>query len=197
MPENSVTSWIALLKGGDQVAAKLIWDRFFQRLSNFARAKLGPDSRRAQDEEDLAVSAIHALYLGAREQRFRQFENRDDLWQLLTLIVARKASNVRRRLNVRPEIGECDLGRPDELLNLDQLFAGVPSPELLDSLDLQCDELLSQLSEKLKQVALLKLRGHTNEEIAQLRGRSVSTIERYLQMIRSIWSEGSTAEDFC
>ncbi len=65
MPENSVSSWIALLKGGDQVAAKLIWDRFFQRLSDFARAKLGAVSRRAQDEEDLAVSAIHALCLGA------------------------------------------------------------------------------------------------------------------------------------
>ena len=130
-----------------------------------------------------------------REQRFRQFENRDDLWQLLTMIVARKASNVRRRLDVRPEIGECDLGRPDELLNLDQLFARDPSPELLDSLDLQCHELLSQLSEKLKQVALLKLQGHTNEEIAQLRRRSVSTIERYLQMIRHIWSEGSASDD--
>ncbi len=105
MPENSVTSWITLLKSGDHDAAKLIWDRFFQRLSDFARAKLGVVSRRAQDEEDLAVSAIHTLCLGAREQRFRQFENRDDLCQLLTMIVARKASNVRRRLEGRREIG--------------------------------------------------------------------------------------------
>ncbi len=190
MSESSVTSWISLLKKGDDRAAKLIWERYFERLCNFARAKLGEVSRRASDEEDLAISAIHALCMGATGERFRQLDNRDDLWQILMMIVARKASNVRRIAGVRRETGECDLGPSGVDPNmLEHLLASEPSSELLDSLDIHCEELLSKLNDKLRQVAILKLSRYTNEEIARLRGRSVSTIERYLQMIRQTWED--------
>jgi DNA-directed RNA polymerase specialized sigma24 family protein len=189
MGEHSVTSWIAQLKDGDDAAAQAIWERFFGRLRDYARGKLGPSARRAQDEEDLALSAMHALCLGAREGRFRQLESRDDLWQILMMLAARKASNTRRRASVRREQGESDLAAANEPLAVDRLLDGPPSPAAFDALELHCEELLGLLDDKLRQVALLKLGGHTNEEIAALRGRGLSTIERYLQMIRQIWSE--------
>jgi hypothetical protein len=45
----------------------------------------------------------------------------------------------------------------------------------------------------LREVAILKLRGYSNEEIANLRQRGLSTIERYLKMIREIWQD----VDYC
>ena len=194
MSEESVTQWIARLKSGDETAAAVIWERFFIRLRDYARGKLGPAARRAQDEEDLALSALHALCIGAREGRFRQLDNRDDIWQILMMIASRKASNARRRGHVQREHGESDLAAGDERFMI-ELFEEGPSVELFDSLNLHCEELLGRLDDKLRQVALLKLSGHTNEEIAQVRGRGLSTIERYLQIIRQIWAEEAVAPE--
>jgi DNA-directed RNA polymerase specialized sigma24 family protein len=47
-------------------------------------------------------------------------------------------------------------------------------------------------TEELRRVALARLEGHTNEDIARALGRSVSTIERKLQVIRALWRETGT-----
>ena len=184
-----MTRLIADLKEGDESAAELVWSRFFQRLTGIARRKLGTVPRRVQDEEDLALSAMHALCLGAREGRFRKLQNRDDLWQILIMLTARKASNVRRKQAIRQESGESVLQSRDseDFVNVAEFVEGPPTEAMLDSVGIHCEELLSLLDEKLRHVAMLKLSGHTNEEISQIRGRSVKSIERYLQMIRRTW----------
>ena len=48
--------------------------------------------------------------------------------------------------------------------------------------------LLGQLDDELRSIALWKLEGYTNEEIATRIGRVVPTVERRLRMIRSLWS---------
>jgi DNA-directed RNA polymerase specialized sigma24 family protein len=193
MSENSVTNWMLLLKSGDEDAAQRIWERYFERMCDLARKKLGTDARRAQDEQDVTASAIFALYQGAVEDRFRKFENRDDLWQVLSMIVARKASNVRRSVAVRNETGECDLGPSgNDSRILQNWLSSEPTPDSLDSFDVHCQELLDQLDDKIREVALLRLSGFSNAEIAQMRKRSVSTIERYLQIIRQTWEDGAS-----
>lgn len=190
MSEQSVTRWIAGLKSGDESAAAAIWERFFRQLRDYARGKLGPTARRAVDEEDLALSALHALCIGAQDGRFHQLTNRNDIWQILMMIAARKASNARRRGHVRHEVAESDAKIAADLQGVAEL-ADENSVELFDSLNLHCEELLSRLDDRLRHVALLKLSGHTNEEIAGLRNRGLSTIERYLQLIRQIWAESA------
>lgn len=190
MSEQSVTKWIAGLKSGDETSAAAIWERFFLQLRDYARGKLGPAARRAVDEEDLALSALHALCIGARDGRFQRLADRNDIWQILTMIAARKASNARRRGHVRHEITESDAEVAGELLGVAEL-AGENSAEFFESLNSHCEDLLARLDDRLRQVALLKLSGYTNEEIACLRNRGLSTIERYLQLIRTIWSESA------
>lgn len=189
MSEQSVTRWIAGLKSGDDTAAAAIWEKFFFRLRNYARAKLGPTARRAVDDEDLALSALHAFCIGARDGRFHQLADRNDIWQILMMIAARKASNARRRSYLRHEVTQSDAAVGKELQGVAELIDENTAVELFDSLNLHCEELLAQLDERLRHVALLKLSGHTNEEIAKIRGRGLSTIERYLQLIRETWSE--------
>src|ERR1051326_5991770 len=88
--EGSITAWIGQLKAGRKDAAQPVWERYFQRLAGLACKKLG-SSRRATDEEDVALSAIHSFFLGAKKGRFPQLEDRDDLWKLLVTITERKA----------------------------------------------------------------------------------------------------------
>jgi DNA-directed RNA polymerase specialized sigma24 family protein len=43
--------------------------------------------------------------------------------------------------------------------------------------------------DQLKTVAVWKLEGYSNEEIAQRLGRTLRSVERKLQVIRSLWQE--------
>ena len=90
----SVTHWINLLKGGDAAAVQRLWEAYFPRLVGLARKKLREAPRRAADEEDVALSAFDSFCRAAGQDRFPQLHDRLDLWQLLVLLTARKASDL-------------------------------------------------------------------------------------------------------
>lgn len=183
----TITQCLAALKGGDEAAAQAIWERFFQRACALARKKLGDLPKRMADEEDVALSAMHALCLGAREDRFQRLETRDDLWQLLAMITSRKASNLRRAAGRRPVSGE-SVFADEEGRALERLITGAPDPEFLAALSGTSEDLIGGLEPKLRAVALLRLEGFTNEEIGARLGRSVASIERYVARIRGLWA---------
>jgi hypothetical protein len=89
--DGSISGWINQLKAGDDAAVQKLWQAYFQRLVALARAKLRGVPRRAEDEEDAALSAFDSFCRGAEQGRFPQLNNRDDLWRLLVLITSRKA----------------------------------------------------------------------------------------------------------
>ena len=61
----------------------------------FARGKLEDRGarRRVADEDDVALSAFKSLCVGAARGRYPILTDRDDLWRLLIVIAARKASS--------------------------------------------------------------------------------------------------------
>src|SRR5439155_12336240 len=89
--EGSVTRWVAALKAGDAAAAQPLWERYHRRLVALARQKLQSSRRRAADEEDVVQNAFHSFFQGVARGRFPQLHDRDNLWQLLVVITARKA----------------------------------------------------------------------------------------------------------
>lgn len=180
---------IADLKNGDEDAAAEIWERFFHRVTALADRKLNAATKRRRDEEDVALSAIDALCTGAREGRFRQLENRDDLWQILCMITSRKAALEWRRHSRNQEIGESVVAKPSDDLppGMDALIEGKPDDRYLDSLTSTSRDLLEGLDEHLRKVAMLKLQGYRHDEVAEKIGRSVKAVERYLQTIREKW----------
>ena len=65
-----------------------------------------------------------------------------------------------------------------------------PTPDEAVEVAEECERLLNQLKDpKLRQVALWKLEGYTNEEIAKSLGCVLRTVERKLQAIREIWEK--------
>src|SRR5881392_3150310 len=88
---DSLTALFNRLQAGDHAAAQPIWDRYFPRLVELARARYWGASRRVADEEDVALSAFDSFCRGAAQGRFPQLDDRDDLWQLLLVITERKA----------------------------------------------------------------------------------------------------------
>ena len=62
------------------------------------------------------------------------------------------------------------------------------SETIYDQIPLSCEELLEMLDEKHREVALMRLAGHSNQEIADHRDCSVKSVQRYMKLIRSIWT---------
>jgi DNA-directed RNA polymerase specialized sigma24 family protein len=190
----SVTHWIDRLKEGDPAAVQKLWEGFFHRLVRLARSRLQAAPRRAADEEDVALSAFDSFCRGAQEGRFPRLNDRDELWQLLVLFTARKASNLVRQERRQRRGG----GRVWNASALDDDPAGGPAfanligrepdPEFAAQVAEECRRLLERLGDTtLQAVAVWKMEGHTNEEIAGKLGRSLGTVERKLQLIRRTW----------
>src|SRR5262245_47055389 len=92
--DGEVTRLVQQVKQGDPGAAHELWQRYFARLVALARQRLRGSPRRVADEEDVALSAFDSFCRRAEQQRFPRLEDRDDLWQLLVMITARKAADL-------------------------------------------------------------------------------------------------------
>jgi RNA polymerase sigma factor (sigma-70 family) len=192
----SVTTWIGLLRGGNHEAAQRLWERYFGRLVTFARGKLHGVPRRAADEEDVALSAFHSFCQAA--ERFPQLNNRDDLWQVLVMLTARKAYQERREQQALKRGGSIDADGPraagTAAVELDEIVGAEPTPEFAASIAEQFEALLAKLPEpELRQIARLRLEEYTTEEIAEQLGIAERTVRRKLTLIRSYWeNDGSS-----
>jgi DNA-directed RNA polymerase specialized sigma24 family protein len=188
--ESSVTRWISALKQGDQSAASGLWESYFRRLVGLARARLRDVPRLIADEEDVALSAFDSFCRRAQAGQFRSLHDRDDLWQILALITVRKAIDL-RNFEGRQSRGMGRVRRLTELTRegLETIGGDEPTPELAAQLAEEYQRLLEQLGDpSLRRVAIFKLEGYTNDEIAARLGCVTSTVERKLARIRGKWA---------
>lgn len=198
--EHTETNWLNLLKSGDGDAAHSLWERYFRRLLGLARKKLASGSRRVADEEDVVVSAFHSFCRGAAAEKFERLEDRNDLWQVLAMITSRKASRQHQRQQAAKRGGGSVRGESvfggdpgtSALGNIQDASSGGPSPEFVVMMDDEFEALLERLpDDELRQVALARLEGYSNDEIADQIGRHVRSVERKLQLIRQHWSDAA------
>jgi DNA-directed RNA polymerase specialized sigma24 family protein len=191
---DAVTVWLERLKAGDPAAAGPLWDRYFARLVTLARARLRAAPRAAADEEDVALSAFDSFCRRAAAGRFPRLDDRDDLWQVLLVITARKAAALARREGRQKRGGgrvvqaSAAGGEGSSADVLAGLAGGEPTPEAAAQVAEEYGRLLALLGDgELRRLAIWKLEGHTNAEIAGKLGKSVPTVERKLARIRQAW----------
>lgn len=196
--EGSVTRWIEELKAGDSAAAEHLWERYFRRLVRLARKRLQDMPRRAADEEDVALSAFDSFCRAAEHGRFCNLFDRDNLWRLLVTITLRKADDLRRDEH-RQKRGGGEVRGESELIDeadsvakagLEQVIGREPSPAFAAQVAEECCRLLGRLEDAgLQSLALLKMEGYTNDEVAARLGCGLRTVERKLRLIRQIWEQ--------
>ena len=190
----SITGWLDHLRLGDQRAAQKIWEEYYARLVRLARRKLAASARRVADEEDVALAAFDSFCRGLEKGRFPRIENRDDLWQVLLVLTARKASD-QRRLELRHKRGRGRVRGESVFAHLEQPNAGLseivgrePSPEFVTLLAEELDGLLNRLDDQsLRELVVMKLDGYSNAEIAEHLECGLRTVERKLSRVRAIW----------
>jgi DNA-directed RNA polymerase specialized sigma24 family protein len=190
----SVTHWLASLKAGDADAAGALWRRYFEALVRLARARLGGAPRAVADEEDAALAAFDSFCRGAAAGRYPRLEDRDDLWRLLVVLTERKALDQARRQRRLKRGGGKILGTSDPAPGDDPdggiggFAASEPTPEFAALVADECRHLLGRLrDDSLRRVALLRMEGYTNEEIARRLRCSLRSVARKLELIRRTW----------
>jgi DNA-directed RNA polymerase specialized sigma24 family protein len=195
--EGSVTKLLKPLRDGDSLAAHELWKRYFERMTVAARARLLGDDMAVADDEDAALSAFHTFCRRLREGHFERLANRNDLWALLIVLTRRKVTKHVRHSGRQKRGGEMR-HIPLERLSGDSLEGQEGSKvedvrwvsTLRDGMDARCLDLLELLpDESLQHVAVRKLEGHSNREIADELGIALRSIERKLQCIRVIWRQ--------
>jgi DNA-directed RNA polymerase specialized sigma24 family protein len=182
----------------EQAAAQQLWERYFHQLVVLARNQLRGKPRAPADEEDVALSALDSFCRGAARGLFPQLVHRDSLWRLLVAITARKAFDVvrdERRLRrgggaipvgaALADTGDSSLGA-----GLEQALSREPDPAFAAELAEECHRLLDRLdSSELRAIALWKMEGYTDQEIAPKLGCVLRTVQRKVQLIRDLWTQ--------
>jgi RNA polymerase sigma factor (sigma-70 family) len=195
----SVTLLVEQLRSGDpatrDAAARQIWQRHFPNLLALACRRLDPRARRREDEQDVLQSMYASFCLRLQRGDFA-LAGREDLWQLLVTMTLNKTRNAAARQRSQRRDYRREEGRagdvaapltPDEALA--QMEDSAPTPDEAIELTEQLHRRLQALPPPLRQIALWKLEGYTNEEISapERLGCTVRTVERKLHLIREFW----------
>ena len=176
---NSVTGWLHAVRSGDDQAATQLWERYYRRLLSLARKRLVHDAE--YDDEDLAVSVFQSFFTNLKDGDYK-LDDRDGFWSLLVVMTVRKANDRRKRVQAakRQIPGQC--------VDSGEAVAVGPTPDLAVMMAEQCKAMLQQLADpELEKVALLKLDGYSNPEIASELDCSVRSVGRMMSLIRTIW----------
>ena len=199
---STVSQWIAQLKTGDAHAAQRLWETYFQRMVQLARQRLEGAPRRAADEEDVALSAFKSFCLGAQAGRFSKLMDADSLWPLLMAITANKSVDLIRENN-RQKRGGTGKGSDDSAKmsthksSLSDLISREPTPEFAAQISDNLQHLLKVLDATgdpdLRRIAILKMDGYSNQDIAESVGCVRRSVERKLQLIAGLWEKDGVA----
>jgi DNA-directed RNA polymerase specialized sigma24 family protein len=192
--EGSVSHWLGPLQEGNPDAARKLWECYFERLIDLARKKLRALPHR-EAAEDVALSAFDSFCRGAGRGRFPELADRGNLWRLLVVITARKAARYKRDANRQKRGGrvvEAGAGTPDADMEtyLAQIVDREPTPEFAAQAADECCHLMRLLGDQeLETIALLRMEGHTVEEIGARLDYVPRTIKRKLRLIRNLWEQ--------
>lgn len=193
--DGTVTYLIQQAKEGDADSATKLFDLFFKRVVGLARKKLGAEPRRAFDEEDVALSVFAQLF--KKFDRFSGLSNRNELRQLLFKMTSDKAIERLKRERTKKRGGGNVRGdsvfaamsdSESESCGLKDAVVDCDPPPALFTLQIEDSQiLLGMLSERQRSIALLRLEGCPDEEIAMRCGCGLRTVERNIHVIKEKW----------
>jgi DNA-directed RNA polymerase specialized sigma24 family protein len=184
----SVTQWIGELRSGDADAAGKLWERYFGELVRVASGQLRGAPCAVADEEDVALSVFDTLCRRMSSGKLQKLNDRHELWRLLVVIVRQKSIDHRRLQGRKKRGGDKHFDHSLAEAGLDELLGEGPGPGDIATMREELSVLLGCLPDAaLRQVAVAKLQGHSNQEMADLFNVTERTVERKIKLIRTLW----------
>ena len=139
---------------------------------------------------------FHSVCRGLAEGRFPDLQDRDSLWRLMLVITGNKIANRHRfdqqlRRDIRRTSTE-SIFTESHTNQSGQFGSGLlsrePTPEFVAEFQETTDRLFAALDEpELKEIAILRVEGYNDNDIAEKLNCSRRTVQRRLTMIRRCW----------
>ena len=191
IPTGSVTGNIRRAQTGDDLAFEWLWHRYYKSLVRHLRKIASGPGFDPVDHEEVAHSVFIALHHGLSHEKFHSLNRRYQLWKLLTLIGLRKAINLTKRDMLQRQVIAQRSANGRRASDVDPSFDEMRFDEELEhGLSLLDKEHPSQ---RLRELAIRKMNGHSNSQIADDFGWSRKTVALRLNLIYEIWKEASEA----
>lgn len=192
----SVTECLQRVKEGESFAQMQLFDRYQSSLLALANNRTRKGSVSGEDAESVVVSAFYDFLVGAQKGKFRKLADRQDLWQVLLMLLKRRAVSEHRSATAKKRTPQASLDDPHSHLAFRQVEETVDYQQLTPVEICQFEEefrlRLQELTDsKLREVALAKLSGFSNQEIADNLECSLRSVERKLALIRRKWMDSS------
>jgi len=139
------------------------------------------------------LSAFESFCRNAEAGRFPDLSDRDSLWRLLAAFTLRKAARRIRDAGRQKRGGKATTD--DRSSVIEMVLGREPDPKLAVEMAEECERLLAALGEdELRRVALLRMDGHSVDEVADAMECAPRSVKRKLQLIRSIWEREASDE---
>ncbi len=182
------------MRQGDPVAIEKLVARYFKKIANFANKRLRRGIHVLDDGEDIAISVLQSITSNSAKGRFPNLQDRDDLWLMMIMIAQHDVIDKQRPASRRERRSESMLTMTDLLetynINLDLFLSQRDSHTKLMEIAECWEDLLKSLpDERCRDIAQLKLKGHSNLEIAGLLRLIPKTVDRKIKMIMQRWND--------
>lgn len=175
------------LRGGDEGAARTLFERYTARLTALARGRITRRLARRIDAEDVVHSAWRSFLVAGREGRWEA--QPDGLWSLLAAMTLRKLS----RQAARHTADRRDARRDESLDATDsdiaELSISRPSDELVVQIADELDEILDSRDLLDREIIFLRLSGQDSASIRDQLHCSERTARRVVEDVRRAISE--------
>ena len=204
-PENDQTTLhlVEGLKSGDEQAINAIYEKYVARFRGIIAERLRGRVNRIADEEDVSNSVLNSFFAGVNRNRFPSLNDGDDLWQILGMLTKQKIVKYLRYFH-RQKRGS-GLVRGDSVFDSSALRNANVEAYQPGRLQASADEQMMERehlnslmdalpNERIREVAMMRLNGYSNQEIADQLNTSVRSVGRKLSLIREQWSQRLKAD---
>jgi RNA polymerase sigma-70 factor (ECF subfamily) len=183
---DSFTDIMARLRGGDQAAAREIFQRFVDKLVRLARRQFDAVLRHKVDPEDVVQSAYKSFFLRYGEGKI-EIRDWGNLWGMLTVITLRKCfDRVEYHRAALRDVRKEATAQPGSAASQPwwEAVARDPTPEEAAMLAETLEHLLHGLEVDERPILQMSLQGYTSIEISQQTGVGERTVRRLRERIR-------------
>ncbi len=180
MSESNKTTqrWVNAFKQSDDTAIGEFWKEHEARLKRIAARYISVPLKQRIDEQDIAQTAFRTFARRMNEQDY-EFDNRDDIANLLFAIAANKAKE-KARYHLRQKRGVDQEVYLSHLANLDR---AEPTPDEQVAFN-EIFELIGAFAEDEQKIIQLRMEGHSQQNIATQLRCSERTVRRKLKVIQ-------------
>ncbi len=176
---------------GDSRIEMTVFDRLSGPLLRLVQSRLSKHYQAKTSAEDI-VQATFMSFVRRHKKKPFDIENVEVMWSIMSTIAIRKCQNEirkyqRAKRDIKKEVGGLggfrDSGEQKAFEN-SALVSREPTPQRRVESQERFDKILNSLNKKQREVALFRLRGYNNDEIAKRMNISERSVYRVLDKIR-------------